>query len=236
MRKKLLTLTIILAKEIQYMLNAQNYLPGDKLPSERVLAEAFHVQRLTIREALNELIQEGVIISEERKGYFLAKPRIIKPVNLFSEDPVIEDPHLKYKIHKLEEIEANERLANKLLIPIHTPLHRIIRICTEDKETVAVETSYILKEVLPSLGKKELEHQSVARVVQHCAQYGIAGSNQKVTLVYANDIEARLMDMEAGTPVMKQKCLVYDNKGRLLLFLENIMRINRFVFVRKEAR
>jgi GntR family transcriptional regulator len=236
MRKKLLTLTIILAKEIQYMLEAQNYLPGDKLPSERILAEAFHVQRLTIREALNELIQEGVIISQERKGYFLAKPRIIKSVNLFSENPVIEDPHIKYKIHKLEEIQANDKLAGKLMLPVNTPLHRIVRLCMEDKTTVGIETSYILKEVLPVIEKKDLEHQSVARLLQRSAQHGVAGSNHKITLVYANDTESRLMEIEAGTPVMKQKCLVYDNKGQLLLYSENIMLINRFVFLRKEAR
>ena len=49
MKKNLLTLDVALSKEIKYMLKEERYLPGDKLPSERKLAELFHVQRLTVR-------------------------------------------------------------------------------------------------------------------------------------------------------------------------------------------
>ena len=45
MKKNLLTLDVALSKEIKYMLKEEHYLPGDKLPSERKLAELFHVQR-----------------------------------------------------------------------------------------------------------------------------------------------------------------------------------------------
>ena len=45
MRKNLLTMDVILAKEIIYMLKNEGYRPGDRLPSERFLAEHFHVQR-----------------------------------------------------------------------------------------------------------------------------------------------------------------------------------------------
>ena len=51
MKKKLLTLDVALSKEIKYMLKEEHYLPGDKLPSERKLAELFHVQRLTVRDS-----------------------------------------------------------------------------------------------------------------------------------------------------------------------------------------
>ena len=58
MKKNLLTLDVALSKEIKYMLKEEHYLPGDKLPSERKLAELFHVQRLTVRGALNLKIKQ----------------------------------------------------------------------------------------------------------------------------------------------------------------------------------
>ena len=51
---------VILAKEIIYMLKNEGYRPGDRLPSERFLAEHFHVQRPTIRNALAQLVREPV--------------------------------------------------------------------------------------------------------------------------------------------------------------------------------
>ena len=236
MRKNLLTLNIVLAKEIHYMLQTQSYLPGDRLPSERILADAFGVQRATIREALNELIQEGVILSAERKGYFMARPRIVKPVNFFADKPMIEDPHVKYRLHATQSIFADERLSSKMLIPRDTPLQRIVRLCLEDKDPIAVETYYILKETLPSLESVDLKHHSVTELIESAAQHGIAGNNQKITLVYANDEESRLLKIEDGTPLLKHKGMVYDHKGQLLVFFENILRIDRFVFVRREAQ
>ena len=44
MKKNLLTLDVALSKEIKYMLKEEHYLPGDKLPSERKLAELFHTE------------------------------------------------------------------------------------------------------------------------------------------------------------------------------------------------
>ena len=70
MKKNLLTLDVALSKEIKYMLKEEHYLPGDKLPSERKLAELFHVQRLTVRGALNLLLQDKTIISKPRSGYY----------------------------------------------------------------------------------------------------------------------------------------------------------------------
>ncbi|MDD3538315.1 MAG: GntR family transcriptional regulator [Bacillota bacterium] len=235
MRKSLLTLNIVLAKELHYMLRTQRYLPGDKLPSERILAETFGVQRATIREALNELIQEGVIVSEERKGYFMARPRIVKSVNFFAETPTIEDPHVKYKIQEASSVLADERLSGKMLIPRNTPLHRIVRLCLEEKTVIAVETYYLLKEVLPDLKTSDLKSQNIAEFIVSATNHGIAGNNQKITLVYANDNESKLLRLPAGSPLMKHKGMVYDHKGQLLVFFENILRIERFVFLRKEA-
>ena len=78
MRKNLLTLDITIAKEIEQILSSEGYMPGDKLPSERALSELFSVNRQTVRSALGILVQERIIRSEERKGYFVEKPRIIK--------------------------------------------------------------------------------------------------------------------------------------------------------------
>ena len=69
MKKNLLTLDVALSKEIKYMLKEEHYLPGDKLPSERKLAELFHVQRLTVRGALDLLLQDKTIISKPQLTY-----------------------------------------------------------------------------------------------------------------------------------------------------------------------
>lgn len=160
----------------------------------------------------------------------------MKPVNMFSEKPIIEDPHIKYKLHKAEIMKADEPLTQKMLIPKQTELYEIIRICLQDNTPVSIESYYLLKEAFPSLTEKELNVRDITSLAQTYTKRAIARSNQKVTLVYANDTEAKLLKVEEGTPLMKHKCMAYDDKSQLLLFFETKMLISRFVFFRKEVR
>lgn len=55
---------------------AEQARPGDRLPSETELSEEFDVNRLTVRRALNELNQRGLIETVHGKGSFVASPRV----------------------------------------------------------------------------------------------------------------------------------------------------------------
>jgi DNA-binding GntR family transcriptional regulator len=55
---------------------AEKASPGDRLPSEAELSQEFDVNRLTVRRALNELNQRGLIETVHGKGSFVAPPRV----------------------------------------------------------------------------------------------------------------------------------------------------------------
>lgn len=55
---------------------AEQARPGDRLPSETELSQEFDVNRLTVRRALNELNQRGLIETVHGKGSFVASPRV----------------------------------------------------------------------------------------------------------------------------------------------------------------
>ena len=93
---------VILAKEIIYMLKNEGYRPGDRLPSERFLAEHFHVQRPTIRNALAQLVREHylfprkdldiLLLLRESKYLLTPVPVILIPekdVRIFAGSPIL---------------------------------------------------------------------------------------------------------------------------------------------------
>lgn len=61
---------------LQGMLSA-----GQKLPSERQLADSFHTTRVTLREALSILESDGLIYREDRRGWFISPPRLQVPLS-----------------------------------------------------------------------------------------------------------------------------------------------------------
>lgn len=50
---------------------------GSKLPSERQLSELFSTTRITLREALGQLEDQGLIYREERRGWFVSPQRLL---------------------------------------------------------------------------------------------------------------------------------------------------------------
>lgn len=54
---------------------------GDKLPSETALMEQFHISRITVRAAINELVEDGLLQRSRGKGTFVAAPKSIYEAN-----------------------------------------------------------------------------------------------------------------------------------------------------------
>ena len=49
------------------------YLPGEKIPSEREMSSLYHINRMTVKHAINALIDEGLFISSKKQWYFCYK-------------------------------------------------------------------------------------------------------------------------------------------------------------------
>lgn len=238
MRKNLLTMDVILAKEIKYMLEKNGYRPGDKLPSERILAEKFNVQRQTIRNALTLLVQEKYIRPVQRKGYFVAPTRILISTRQFTRNfiPAERDADMVCRLHGFERILADKHLSGKMLIPENTPVFRITKVYYENKIPLNLDCSYTPADIYPGLTPQMAEEKKILNLLLDNLQIEIAKSNQKVTLIYVNEKEAELLQVPPGSPLMKYKGLVYDRQGRLINFFENIMKMDEFAFIREAEK
>lgn len=235
MKKNLLTMDILLAKEIKYHIQERNLSPHDKLPSERELSNFFRVQRPTIRSALNLLVQEGSIYSLERKGYFISETRITQSIQHFYSQQTDTNCTIESynQLFDFQRLDANQHLSSKMLIPEHTPLFKIATLHYEHQLPISFDTYYIPVDIFPNLSLDMVKAKPFMELLRDDMQIPIAKSNQKVTLIYTNEMESQLLRVDPGSPMMKYKGLVYDQKGRFITFFERIMRMERYAFVRE---
>ena len=237
MKKKLLTLDVILSKEIKYMLEEKHYLPDDKLPSERELAEYFQVQRLTIRSALNLLLQDKTIYSKPRSGYYMAPKRMLQSIQNFSLDSSpTNNKNLQSKLMDFKKINADFHLAGKMLLPEGTAIFKIILLYYDEEKPVCISNLYIPEYIFPNLTADAIASSpSIDKIINNC-QINISKSNQKIVLVYANEYETTILKVASGSPLMKYKGLMYDKQGHLAIFFENIMLIDYFGFYQEAKK
>lgn len=97
--------------DIRKMINQENIRPGDRIPSERELAERLKVGRSTIREALRSLELLGLIETRRGEGTFLSDHRNHQLVEVLStfilqDNQSQEDVQETRKIHELSAIRS----------------------------------------------------------------------------------------------------------------------------------
>ncbi|MBR0599602.1 GntR family transcriptional regulator [Sinanaerobacter chloroacetimidivorans] len=238
MGKRVLTLEVLLSKEIEYMLESEDYKEKQKLPSERELAEYFGVQRLTIRGALQILVQKGILISKERYGYFVAPKRIRFALNQSQSFKLMIERMGKTSFVKLlefEKMKLTDKLAEKTLLAEGTEMFRILRLRYENKKPIALEKSYIVCDLAKGLTEEDVHNKSLYETLKKKYGISVAHSNQRVSVVYANGLEAELLKVSLSKPMMKYQGLVYEKKGRLVEYFENIMLIERIEFISKRS-
>src|SRR5713226_4658565 len=75
--------------QLREKISAGEYTVDSALPPERELVESYQVSRMTIRQAISELVNEGILVGRRGIGTFVAPPKIEQPLNRltsFTED------------------------------------------------------------------------------------------------------------------------------------------------------
>ncbi|MDU7963496.1 MAG: GntR family transcriptional regulator [Clostridium perfringens] len=114
---------------------------GQCIASERELTEAYGVSRMTVRQALGELVQEGLLVREKGKGTFVCEPKV-KQEDMMSFSEIIKKAgrSLITKVIDFEVINTPEELADTFDVE---KIYKINRLRLVDGEAVANEVVYI---------------------------------------------------------------------------------------------
>lgn len=134
--------------------------PGSKLPAERKLAEAFSTTRITLREALLLLEAEGVIYREERRGWFVAPPRMDYDPGRRSHFHAMVEAQGRVPCTRclsLATVPAHASLCRLMTLPPLEPVHRIRRLRSIDGRPVLYAEHYLRPDRFPDILRQNLD-------------------------------------------------------------------------------
>src|SRR3989475_5856556 len=175
--------------------------PGDLIPSERELSEKYGISRMTARQAITELVNEGLFYREQGKGTFVSQRKITQQlIHLtgFTEDIRARGQRPGTKVLSATMHPADEETAEKLRINPCTPIFRLHRLRLADDEPLAIELSQISFKGCERLLEEDLEQNSLYRLLE--AKYGIPlmEADQELEAGLANSEEAQLLKRHVG--------------------------------------
>jgi GntR family transcriptional regulator len=199
------------------------------LPSERALSELTGASRVTIRKALEQLVDEGLLLRRQGSGTFVA-PRIEQrggDLSGFSTDAQNrgEAPGSIW-IMKALSLPTEEE-AGVLGITPSTGVARQGRVRLANDEPLAIEHAVVAAGLLPDLGQIE---NSLYAALDLKGNRPVSGS-QRIRAGTATSVEAGLLSIREGSELLRIERRTYLADGTPVEFTRSAYRGDRYDFV-----
>jgi GntR family transcriptional regulator, N-acetylglucosamine utilization regulator len=202
--------------------------PESRIPSERELSNELGVSRMTVRRALTELVNEGLLERVHGAGTFVAKPKVEYAASeLVSYSDAIRSRGFQVTRQLLEfdEVPASRRMAERLQVQIGHSLYRVVLLCLANRMPVILERAFFPCERCPDLHEYDLEKTSIYDLLVEAYKIQVTHIDQTIESITASDIVARQLRVDEGFPLlMVTRVVSRQEDSKPVLFSQDLLR------------
>jgi GntR family transcriptional regulator len=222
--------------QLRHLLQAEirKSAPHAPLPSEQALQQQFEVSRPVVRQALSELVRDGLIYRRKGKGSFVAPPKVmegqVQRLTSLNEELLSQGYQPHTVVLQQELTEADPLAGEQLEIPAGSPLVLLRRLRLLEGEPFMVASTLLPRDLCPGLETMDLTTKSLYQVL--ATEYGLKITQGSRTLeaVGANGVVAKELQVPVGSPLMHIELVSYEAGGRAFELSESYHRGNRARF------
>lgn len=201
-----------LKKDILEKIERGIYAEGMMIESEREMMEKYQFSRITVRKAIDELVNEGYLYRVQGKGTFVkgdAGNQNLYELNSCTEDVLRLGRKPSKRTIVSQVIPADEKRAKRLSIPVGEPILKIGRVTYADAEPLNYTDTYLPLKLFPGLENVNLEERSLYEVLRTNYALVITKSRRTLEAVLPEAHIASLLGISVSMPVMLFYCTTY---------------------------
>lgn len=204
----------LLKRDIIAKIEMGEYQEGTLIQSERELMEQYQFSRITVRKAIDELVNEGYLYRIQGKGTYVKGDTASQ--NLFSLNSCTEDVRRlgctpSKKTMKSDKIPADAKRAKHLNIPLNDMVYMFGRITYADNEPLNYTVTYLPEKIFPGLDQYNLEQRSLYDIIEKDYHVRITKARRTVEAVLPNSDVAGYLGINVDRPVILFNCITSGN-------------------------
>lgn len=202
--------------------------PEEKIQSEREFSEDLGVSRMTVRRALTDLVNEGLLERRHGSGTYVSRPKVTydarEMVN-FVQAMQKRNVATGSQLIEFGEIVASRRLAELLELEIGNPIYRVIVLRLANRVPVILERSFFPCVRCPKLEDWDLEKSSIIDLLTTIYKIKPGKISQTVEAVPASDPITGQLRVEDGFPLLMLSRTIYNAElGKPIMFSQDFLR------------
>ena len=203
-RKKPIPIYYQIEESIRQDIAAGRLSPGDRLPTEQQLCDLFKVSRMTVRQALQNLISDGVVQRRRGHGPVVALSNVVHPLSHFSgfsDTLAAQGIHVTTKVLSLQTLPATGKEAAWLQVREGDPILFLRRLRLVDGTPIALQHTFLPKAVVGPIRAAELEEQPLYHLLDRRG-FQLESATQKVSACMPTKLQCRLLALSSQTPLL----------------------------------
>ncbi|WP_418827923.1 GntR family transcriptional regulator [Paratractidigestivibacter sp.] len=208
--------------------------PGDALPSERDLAETYGLSRTTVRLAMSELEELGLVTRKHGKGTFVSSVSrdTTDLMGTYSFTDQMRSlgrvPHTE--VLDFEVREASKFVAQNMDLRLGEAVFRMRRLRSADGVPMMLERTYMPVKVFDGLTQHMVESKSLYEIVEQDFRMKIKTAEEAFGARAARPDEARLLKIDEDAPVLHLVRTTYNSKNVVIEYTRSVARADMFEY------
>jgi DNA-binding GntR family transcriptional regulator len=205
--------------------------PGDRLDNELELTERLGVSRPTVRQAVQRLVDQGLVVRRRGLGTVVVAPRILRSVALTSlyDDLKAAGRQPVTQVLSVAQLEADDELAAALLLPAGAPVLSVERLRLADASPLALMHNFLPAGLLRSDPQVALAKTGLYELLRSEGVQLQAGE-QSIGARKATAHEARLLDAPRGATVLTMTRTTFNQTGQPVEYGTHAYLADRYSF------
>jgi len=175
------------------------------IPTENDLCKIYEISRPTVRQAINELVTEGLIVREKGRGSFINKKKIPQDflLNIISFNDEMQSKGLKpdTKVLAFCSRKPTPEVMKNLRIKSTDSTYFLSRLRSINGEPIVLVNTYLPSSLTKGILRKNMEKESLYHIIEHDFGYKILRTLRTLEIRKAGKYEASLLNMKEGDPI-----------------------------------
>ncbi len=224
----------VIAGRAKARIRAGEWAPGDRLPPERELCRDLQVSRATLRQALAELEERGLISRHRGRGTFVTRPRV--PADLsgffsYGEALRARGMHLVTEVIDLRVGPASRAIAAELGLLPGEPVVHLERLRRVEAEALILETTDLPAARFPGLETRDFATRSLYRVLHQDYACDVEAAVETLEPVILTPAEGQLLGVPRHSPALMIRRVTTDAAGEHVEHAQALLRGDRTRFL-----
>jgi GntR family transcriptional regulator len=211
--------------------------PGEKIPTEFELADKFNVSRLTVRQAISQLVQEGFLVSKRGEGTFVTKNSDL--ISSFSLEFTGFMDDLFYQISKSET-----RSVKIAKVPVPRPVRDKLKLEEDDQKVIQVKrvrflekkafaytVNYLPMEIGKKLSERELYKKPLMEILEKDFGIQFTEAFQTIQASFSDQEVSEKLEIASGSPILFVERIMYTKSSEPVELVQSSYRGDLYKYI-----